>query len=267
MDYNRTERVQFEDDEYYYYVKAVPKNTVKLPEPAAKKAAPVKKTAPAAAPVKKPAPTRVAPSSQVRREIQPARRPAATNAAANPNTAATARDVVRKTAIDAAKALLSGAPTTLANPAPAVASVQSVAPVAPAAEVSAPVNSVIEYTQESPQQNDSDTSSLGINPIPKGLPRLSMLDELDNQEQQAEDESNPFYDGGPLPPQQSVDAKISTVVTASETGYTLNPDDEDDGWTNTDTPPEDDYYSEELQAQQAQESRKGITVEYSKIAG
>lgn len=104
LDYNRTERVQFEDDEYYYYVKAVPKNTVKLPEPAAKKAAPVKKTAPAAAPVKKPAPTRVAPSSQVRREIQPARRPAGTNAAANPNTAATARDVVRKTAIDAAKA-------------------------------------------------------------------------------------------------------------------------------------------------------------------
>ena len=25
LDYTRTERVQFEDDEYYYYVKAVPK--------------------------------------------------------------------------------------------------------------------------------------------------------------------------------------------------------------------------------------------------
>lgn len=25
LDYSRTERVQFEDDEYYYYVKAVPK--------------------------------------------------------------------------------------------------------------------------------------------------------------------------------------------------------------------------------------------------
>ena len=25
MDYSRTERLQFEDDEYYYYVKAVPK--------------------------------------------------------------------------------------------------------------------------------------------------------------------------------------------------------------------------------------------------
>ncbi|MCR4934250.1 MAG: hypothetical protein K6A29_08615, partial [Lachnospiraceae bacterium] len=28
LDYNRSERVQFEDDEYYYYVKAVPKNTI-----------------------------------------------------------------------------------------------------------------------------------------------------------------------------------------------------------------------------------------------
>ncbi len=27
VDYSRTEYVQFEDDEYYYYVKAVPKNT------------------------------------------------------------------------------------------------------------------------------------------------------------------------------------------------------------------------------------------------
>ena len=30
VDYNRTERVQFEDDEYYYYVKAVPKMTVAM---------------------------------------------------------------------------------------------------------------------------------------------------------------------------------------------------------------------------------------------
>ena len=28
LDYARTEQVQFEDDEYYYYVKAVPKVTV-----------------------------------------------------------------------------------------------------------------------------------------------------------------------------------------------------------------------------------------------
>ena len=32
VDYGRTETVQFEDDEYYYYVKAVPKNTMAAPE-------------------------------------------------------------------------------------------------------------------------------------------------------------------------------------------------------------------------------------------
>ena len=32
LDYSRTEKVQFEDDEYYYYVKAVPKVGVTLPE-------------------------------------------------------------------------------------------------------------------------------------------------------------------------------------------------------------------------------------------
>ena len=32
VDYSRTEHTQFEDDEYYYYVKAVPKITVIAPE-------------------------------------------------------------------------------------------------------------------------------------------------------------------------------------------------------------------------------------------
>ena len=32
VDYSRTEKVQFEDDEYYYYVKAVPKISVSRPE-------------------------------------------------------------------------------------------------------------------------------------------------------------------------------------------------------------------------------------------
>ena len=31
MDYSRIENVQFEDDEYYYYVKAIPKMTVAAP--------------------------------------------------------------------------------------------------------------------------------------------------------------------------------------------------------------------------------------------
>jgi hypothetical protein len=32
LDYARTERVQFEDDDYYYYVKAVPKKMVAFKE-------------------------------------------------------------------------------------------------------------------------------------------------------------------------------------------------------------------------------------------
>ena len=37
LDYSRTEKVQFEDDEYYYYVKAVPKITVSTPTKTVKK--------------------------------------------------------------------------------------------------------------------------------------------------------------------------------------------------------------------------------------
>ena len=31
VDYARSERLQFEDDEYYYYVKAVPKMSIAIP--------------------------------------------------------------------------------------------------------------------------------------------------------------------------------------------------------------------------------------------
>ena len=44
LDYSRTEYVQFEDDEYYYYVKAVPKITIAVPEKTVKKISPQKKT-------------------------------------------------------------------------------------------------------------------------------------------------------------------------------------------------------------------------------
>jgi hypothetical protein len=37
VDYTRTERVQFEDDEYYYYVKAVPKNVIAEPKKTVKR--------------------------------------------------------------------------------------------------------------------------------------------------------------------------------------------------------------------------------------
>ena len=37
LDYARTERVQFEDDDYYYYVKAVPKMSIAIPDKKVKK--------------------------------------------------------------------------------------------------------------------------------------------------------------------------------------------------------------------------------------
>lgn len=43
LDYSRTEYVQFEDDEYYYYVKAVPKITIAMSEKKVKKITPQKK--------------------------------------------------------------------------------------------------------------------------------------------------------------------------------------------------------------------------------
>lgn len=46
VDYTRTEKVQFEDDEYYYYVKAVPKITVAAPERTVKRINQQKKTRP-----------------------------------------------------------------------------------------------------------------------------------------------------------------------------------------------------------------------------
>lgn len=45
LDYTRTERVQFEDDEYYYYVKAVPKITIATPNKKVKKVSASKGTA------------------------------------------------------------------------------------------------------------------------------------------------------------------------------------------------------------------------------
>jgi hypothetical protein len=47
VDYSRTEKVQFEDDEYYYYVKAVPKMTVAAPTKTVKRINTQRRTAPA----------------------------------------------------------------------------------------------------------------------------------------------------------------------------------------------------------------------------
>jgi lysylphosphatidylglycerol synthetase-like protein (DUF2156 family) len=45
VDYSRTEYVRFEDDDYFYYVKAVPKMTVAAPDVKVQKISPYKRTA------------------------------------------------------------------------------------------------------------------------------------------------------------------------------------------------------------------------------
>ena len=114
-----------------------------------------------------------------------------------------------KKAIDAAQKLLMGAGAVAAG----------VTSVAAASEESAP-SPISEPVQQTP--------------LPDGLPQFSALKDEEN--------NGPFLDGGPLPPEQSVEP-IET------------PADYDDGWTNTDEPPEDDYdYGEEIQAEEAQAS-------------
>jgi len=188
-----------------------------------------------------------------------------------------------KKAIDAAQAILAGAPAgsmTAAKPAPASpapAAPASATPVqqapqtaAPQVQQSAPVSAPVESV---PQSSAPQESSL-----PAGMPRFSssMMAEVEKGEGEVPpegDESHPFSNGGSLPPEQSVNEENSEVkqpapvlderlkinipsltenpetgvleapafIPQSTTGYTLNPDDEDDGWSNVDEPPEETY--------------------------
>lgn len=131
--------------------------------------------------------------------------------------------------------------------------------------------------QNSPENNvQNQTSEQNIS----GTLRFSnsMMSQIQNDENQSESQGetqNPFSDGGPLPPEQSVE-KTETVKSApvlderlklnipqlnenqesepkifiphSETGYSVNPDSQDsefEDWTNTDEPPEETYFPEE----------------------
>lgn len=164
--------------------------------------------------------------------------------------------------------------------------------------------------QNQPVQQTQPTPS-GVNPIPAGMPRLSMLDELIAKEQAGisdddtgdsgspgdgageGDSANPFLNGGPLPPEQSVAAPMAenagpaelderlklnipqndvtddgqvvpeVDVPLSETGYTVNPDSEegDDGWSNMDEPPDDDYYP--VEADFSERAEQSYETEYA----
>ena len=158
-------------------------------------------------------------------------------------------------------------------------------------------------TQQTQPAQSNQSTPPGMNPIPAGMPRLSMLDELIAKEQAGisdddtgdpgspgggtgdGDSANPFHDGGPLPPEQSVAAPeaenahpaelderlklhipqenvtedgqvMPTVdIPLSDSEFTVNPDAEegDDGWSNMDAPPDDDYYPVEADFNQRAE--------------
>ena len=88
LDYRRTENVQFEDDEYYYYVKAVPKIAVSTPDKKVKKIN-----------SKKGAPARSTAHSQVPASIKTANG-VARSSAGKARTAASADKGVKKVAKD-----------------------------------------------------------------------------------------------------------------------------------------------------------------------
>ncbi len=146
-----------------------------------------------------------------------------------------------KKAVDAAQRLLAGAPAGTVTPA------ASVAMDAGAQTTSAPMTTAPTASSETPAPAASSHFD-GV-----------FSNAFDKSEQ------GPFPDGGPLPPQQSVEslgvestgtvqnsAQSNYVVPQSQTGYTENPDEIYDGWTNTDTPPEDDYYEEQVQEEEAE---------------
>lgn len=165
--------------------------------------------------------------------------------------------------------------------------------------------------QQTLQNQPVQQTPPGVNPIPAGMPRLSMLDELIAKEQAGisdddtgdpgspgdgageGDSANPFLNGGPLPPEQSVAAPMAenagpaelderlklnipqndvtddgqvvpeVDVPLSETGYTVNPDSEegDDGWSNIDEPPDDDYYP--VEADFSERAEQAYETEYA----
>ena len=191
-----------------------------------------------------------------------------------------------KKAIDAAKALLGNAPVNQNNVTQQQNNVQH-------------IQNTVQNTQNIPVQSSVEAAfNKPVTPInnqenhvPNGLPRLSMLDNISNEQNNQTDfntetDSDPFHNGGPLPPEQSVadtnvpesvdtadnsttehpaviderlrinipqaniingDVVPTVEVPESETGYTLNPDEDipDDGWSNMDEPPEDDYYPDD----------------------
>lgn len=222
-----------------------------------------------------------------------------------------------KKAIDAAQGLLMGSsvvecPQSGRIETTAVHSnVQSAAVVSTGSTTGSTETSQPQQTLQNQPVQQTQPTPPGVNPIPAGMPRLSMLDELIAKEQAGisdddtgdpdspgdgageGDSANPFLNGGPLPPEQSVAAPMAenagpaelderlklnipqndvtddgqvvpeVDVPLSETGYTVNPDSEegDDDWSNMDEPPDDDYYP--VEADFSERAEQAYETEYA----
>lgn len=222
-----------------------------------------------------------------------------------------------KKAIDAAQGLLMGnsvveCPQSGRIETTAVHSnVQSAAVVLTGSTTGSTETSQPQQTLQNQPVQQTQPTPPGVNPIPAGMPRLSMLDELIAKEQAGisdddtgnpgspgdgageGDSANPFLNGGPLPPEQSVAVPMAenagpaelderlklnipqndvtddgqvvpeVDVPLSETGYTVNPDSEegDDGWSNMDEPPDDDYYP--VEADFSERAEQAYETEYA----
>ena len=89
--------------------------------------------------------------------------------------------------------------------------------------------------------------------LPEGLPRFSALQDPDPEPEN----TNPFPDGGPLPPEQSVES-VAPIAPIEP------PADYDDGWAEIQTPPDDNAaYEEEMAAQQLQAEQAQASYEES----
>ena len=101
------------------------------------------------------------------------------------------------------------------------------------------VNPAPQNTPE-PQNAPASTPVQQEKALPDGLPRFSALQNL---EQQQEPEQDPFYNGGSLPPEQSVTASYEADYSEGMTSE----------WANTEVPP-DEYEEEQIQAEEAEAS-------------
>ncbi len=90
---------------------------------------------------------------------------------------------------------------------------------------------------EQPIETPQVTQAASV--IPNGMPQFSALEKIEQQPQQ---EQNPFYNGGALPPNQTA---ATTENASTNVNADISADTNYDDWSNTETPPESEYSPEE----------------------